>query len=313
MSPQTLGRTLIIANPAAYSGKGENAVLFATRYFASFYSTASSCEVTLIEESHDARRMASDTHGYQSVIALGGDRTIHEIVNGLMRLDESSRPRLGIIPMGSSNDFARTLGMSRNDPANAISELLHGKDRRIDLGRVNDVYFVQTLSFGIDAAIAIDSTMRASRHGRAGSHLFVTSGLKIIVSRLRGWPYHAVVDGETLDGVDTAFAIQNGPTYGGGFRICPDAVPNDGYLDLCVTVDDLSVAKSLGLFGLIRTGKHTKSNSVAMRQIRELTVQFLGDDVPPCQADGERLDANEYRISVVPQALTVVVPANCSW
>ncbi|MDO4798439.1 MAG: diacylglycerol kinase family lipid kinase [Coriobacteriales bacterium] len=313
MSPQTLGRTLIIANPAAYSGKGENAVLFATRYFSSFYSTASSCEVRLIEGPDDAQRMASDTHGYQSVIALGGDRTIHEIVNGLMRLDEQNRPRLGIIPMGSSNDFARTLGMPRNDPANAISELLHGEERRIDLGRVNDVYFVQTLSFGIDAAIAIDSTDRASKNKQAGSHLFVTSGIKIIVSGLRGWPYQAVVDGEIIEGMDFAFAVQNGPTYGGGFRICPDAVPNDGQLDLCLTVDDLSVPQSLKLFGLIRTGKHTKSSSIAMRRMRELTVRFQSDDVPPCQADGEKLVAREYHICVVPLALRVVTPANCPW
>lgn len=314
MSPQTLGRTLIIANPSAYSGKGESAALFATRYFASFYSTASSCEVRLIEETSDAVHMASDAHDYQTVIALGGDRTIHAIVNGLMQIPEEGRPRLGIIPMGSSNDFARTLGMSRNDPANAISELLRGEERTIDLGVVNNVYFMQTLSFGIDAAIAFDSTDRVAKDAsHVGSHLFVTSGLKIIVSGLRGWPYHAIIDGVDLDGVDTAFAVQNGPTYGGGFRICPDAIPNDGMLDLCLTIDNLSVPQSLRLFGLIRAGRHTKSSRIVMRQIRQLEVEFMGDDIPPCQADGERLVDNRYEIRVLPSALRVVVPENCPW
>ena len=149
MSPHSLGQTLIIANPAAHSGKGERAALLAMRFFSSFRSTTSSCEVRLTESAGDAQRMASNAHSYDTVIALGGDGIIHEVINGLMLIASDMRPLLGIIPMGSGNDFARTLGMTKNNPEKSINELLGGNRRTIDLGCVNGVFFMQTLSFGL--------------------------------------------------------------------------------------------------------------------------------------------------------------------
>lgn len=314
MSPRSLGSTIVIANPTAHSGKGENAALFATRFFSSFHSATTSCSVKLTENPGDAQRMASDAFGYQTVIALGGDGVIHEVINGLMHIPEDERPRLGIIPMGSGNDFARTLGMTKNDAERSIAELLSGEERTIDLGKVNGTYFMQTLSFGLDAAIAIDTTdRRANNTAQSGALLFVTSGLKILVTNLKGWQYHADVDDEVIEGIDLAFAVQNGPTYGGGFRICPKAVPNDGYLDLCLSITKPSLPHSLALFGLIRFGKHTKSKVLTLRRIRHVEVTFEGEEQPPCQVDGERLTASSYHISVVPHALRVLVPSNCVW
>ena len=314
MSPQKLGRTLIIADPTAHGGKGEGAALFATRFFSSFGTVSSSCEIRLIENPDDARHMASGAHGYQTVIALGGDMTIHEVVNGMMHLDEDDRPRLGIIPMGSANDFARTIGITRNDPSRAISDLMGGEERLLDLGVVNGNYFVKTLSFGVDAAIAIESNERLALHeSKPGPHLFVTTGLRRIVSGLREWPFRAIADGDSLEGVDVAFAIQNGPTYGGGFKVCPEARPNDGLLDLCVSITKPSVAESIALFGLIRAGKHTNSPGILMRKIRNLKVQFLGEEQPPCQMDGKSFFANDYDIRVVPRAISVIVSQACAW
>lgn len=314
MSPQTLGRTLIIANPTARSGKGEGAALFVTRFFSSFHSATSTCEVRLTEHLGDAERMATDAYEYQTVITLGGDGVIYETVNGLMKLPDEHRPRLGIIPIGSGNDFARTLGMARNDPERAISELLRGEERVIDLGKVNDRYFVQTLSFGLDAAIALDTIDRRANNTRQrGSALFVTSGLKLLFTNRRGWPYHAVIDGEQIDGIDIAFAVQNGPTYGGGFKICPGAKPNDGELDLCYTIKKASLPHSLALFGLIRAGRHTKSRKLHLRRVKHIELSFDEGIQPPCQVDGEKLEAGRYVIDVVPEALRVITPASCAW
>lgn len=313
MPSRNLGRTLIIANPASHSGKGEAAALFATRFFSSFQSVTATCEVMLTEASGDGLHMAEAGYQYDTVIALGGDGIIHEVINGLMHIDKELRPRLGIIPMGSGNDFARTIRIRKNDPERAISELLQSIDKPLDLGKVNDVYFMQTLSFGVDAAIALDTTDRRAEHTKqVGAGLFVTSGLKLISRGMRGWNYVAQIDDEHIEGIDVAFAVQNGPTYGGGFRICPAAVPNDGLLDICFSTTRPSTPHSLALFGLARFGKHTKSKRLHMRQARHVEIHFP-EEQPPCQVDGERLEAEHYVIDVVPKVLRVFVSRTCSW
>ena len=315
MSPQSLGNTLIIANPAARSGRGEAAAIYVTRFFSSYRSAASSCSVQLTERKGDAVRMAEGSIEYETVIALGGDGVVHEVVNGLMRLPEPARPRLGVMPVGTGNDFARTLGMSKNDPERALSELMSGEDRELDLGCVNGTYFVQSLSFGLDAAIAQDTTRRRSLFGaQHGSSLYLTSGIRMLALDQYGWPYRAVIEGEqVLEGVGVAFAVQNGKTYGGGFRICPDAVPNDGLLDLCVSIEKPSKIHSLALFGLIRMGRHTRSKKLLTRKVRHMEVEFVGEEQPPCQVDGEAFLSDRYAIDVVPHALHVVVPPNSKW
>ena len=314
MEARSLGRLLILANPTAHSGKGESAAAFATRFFSSFHSATASCTVRLTEASGDAKRMAALACEYDTVIALGGDGIIHETANGLMTIPVDQRPCLGIIPMGSGNDFARTLGITRNDPERSIAELLHGEDHAIDLGKVNDTYFVQTLSFGLDAAIALDTTDRRARGDRQqGSLLYVTSGLRLVSRGVRGWAYKATLDGNPVEGIDVAFAVQNGPTYGGGFRICPEAVPNDGLLDVCYTTTRPMVPHALLLFGLIRAGRHTASRRLSFARVRHLEVEFVGEEQPPCQADGERIESDRYVIDAVPSALHIIAPSGRDW
>lgn len=314
MSPDSFGKTLVIADPRARQGEGESAALFATQFFSTFGASTSSCEVRFTESRADARIMASSADGYRTVIALGGDGVVHEVVNGMMAIPNEMRPRLGIVPLGAGSDFARTLHMSRNDPRRALTELAQGFERTIDLGRVNDEYFMQTLSFGLDAAIAHDAIDRWSDGSRKPNDiLFVTSGFKVLWNNLRGWRYDAVVDGEHIAGSGIAFAVQNGPTYGGGFRICPNASPNDGKLDLFLTLKKPTFPHSLMLFGLIRFGLHTKSHIVDTRRVRHIEVSFSGPDQPPCQIDGKRIVAERYVVDAVPASIDVIVSKNCSW
>lgn len=314
MSPYSLGKTLIIANPTAHSGRGEGAAIYVMRFFSSFSSTTSTCEVRLTESRGDATRIAALASDYETVLALGGDGVINEVVNGLMSIEPDERPRLGIIPMGSGNDFARTLGISKNDPEAAIEQLLQGEERTIDLGRVNGSYFMQTLSFGLDAAIALDTTERRNRYSKiTGSLLFVTSGIKLIVTSMHGWPYRMKADGKTFEGIEVICAVQNGPTYGGGFRICPQAVPNDGILDLCYAHVKPNLPHSLALFGLARFGLHGRSHVLNLSRIRHAELEFFGEEKVPCQIDGERLEADRYVIDVVPRALSVIVAPGCGW
>lgn len=315
-----MGNTLIIANPVAHSGKGAEAANYVAQllkrqskniqaYSADGSGTQGEGNLVLTQRPGDATLLAAEARNRDSVVALGGDGLIHEVVNGLMRLSPTERPRLGIIPMGSGNDFARTLGMQRNDPTRAIAQLLIGSERTLDLGRVNGVYFMETLSFGLDAAIALDTTRRRHNHtSQEGSGLFATSGMRIFTTGLRSWPYTASFDGELAYGDDVVFAVQNGPTYGGGFRICPDANPQDGLLDVCYSLYEPSTPYTLAVFGRARFGWHTGAKALAFRKVHNLDLRFPVHAAPPCQADGEKIEGSHFVIDVVPSALRVIVP-----
>ena len=158
MAHSPLGRTLLIANPAAHSGKGAAGADFARHFLGSYATATRGYELRLTTGPGDAVGIAAGAVGFDTVLALGGDGVIHEVVNGLMRLPGSARPQLGVIPLGSGNDYARTLGMARNDVEGAFAQLVRGTVRELEVGRVNGVHFMQTLSFGLDAAIALDTT-----------------------------------------------------------------------------------------------------------------------------------------------------------
>ena len=318
MINRNLGKTLIIANPTAHSGKGLAGAEFCNRFFDSYESIRTSYDMQLTKAAGDATKIAQEAGAYDTVIALGGDGVIHEVIQGLMEIDKAIRPCLGIIPMGSGNDYAKTLGMVANDPDASIHQLLSSDKRQVEVGWVQSdeqsCYFMETLSFGLDAAIAIDTTnRRAKGTSTEGEQLFISSGMKIFSSSKGKWRCKAIFDkNEEVDITTTVFAINVGATYGGGFKIVPDADPSDGYLDVCYSQKTPNVPTTLSLFLLARFGRHTKSNILAFRQTKDVTIQFIGDPAP-CQADGEEIIGQNFKVSVIPDALEVLCSPNISW
>lgn len=191
-----LGHTLVIANPASQSGAGAEGAEFVRRTLAAYGSATDGFDVRLTTGPGVATQMARAATGFDTVLALGGDGVIHEVVNGLMKIGEARRPRLGIIPLGSGNDFARTLGMAANSPERSLGQLLQGVAHRLDLGIVNGTYFDQTLSFGVDAAIALDTMERRQRTSAHGTRLFMASGVDVVRHQLRSWPHRVRFAGE---------------------------------------------------------------------------------------------------------------------
>ncbi len=307
-----LGALLVIANPVARSGTGEEAISVVRDMFDCHPEISNDYRVLLTEAQGDAQTMAASAE-CDTVLAVGGDGIIHEVVNGLMEIPENRRPRLVVVPVGTGNDFARTLGMRRNDPATALRQIICGHEQAIDLGLVDETtYFMQTLSFGLDAAIALDTTTRrAQGTSQKGTALFASSGVKIMSQAKRGWSYR--VSAEDALGVQSAaegcavvFAIQNGPTYGAGFRITPNASPSDGLLDVCRSVDVPRIPMTLFVFGMARRGHHGFSRHLAFEQVKSLEVEFESE--PPTQIDGEALHGKRHGVRVVPQALRIVFP-----
>ena len=314
MSATTLGRTLLIANPTAHSGAGAKAAEFSDSFIQSRPELTSSFETRLTTARGDATAWAAEAGDYDTLIVLGGDGVIHEIVEGLMKLPREDRPALALIPQGSGNDFARTLDMPRNDAQAAIEEIANRARRSVELGVVNGVHFMQTLSFGLDAAIALDTIdKRAEGSKEEGEQLFISSAIKMFSKESAGCPIRYSFDGGAwAETVSLVFAVQVGPTYGGGFRICPAAKPNDGLLDVCHNLKKPSVPKLLFLLALARFGKHVGSRDLEFAQARHIDIEFPGE-VPPIQIDGDELLGKSFSIDAVPDALDVLVGSNVAW
>lgn len=301
-----LGKTLLIANPAAQNGNGAAAAEHAARVLHAELGE-SSFDVALTQQVHHAVHLGRHAGGYDTVVALGGDGIVHEVVNGLMGMPSAERPSLAVIPVGSGNDYARTLGMSFEVDA-ALRQLSDTTSRSVDVGCCNGEHFVETLSFGVDAAIALDTVERRKRTGKTGTMLYLASGIDQLFHHLDRYRYAVSFEGgDLIEGSMYLFAVQIGPTYGGGFRICPDALIDDGLLDTCIAHPPLSVPYATFIFLLARKGRHTGFRQLEFRRASSLRLRF--DRRPPVQIDGEPFIADEYEISLLPRALSVLMPA----
>ncbi len=259
MHATDFGRTLIIANPAAQSGAARE-VAERLQRFLDMTARASQFDLVLTERMGHAKELAAQAQGYRTVIALGGDGVIHEVVNGLMTQKEDARPALAVLPVGSGNDFAQTLGID-DFSGKDFGALLTCELQRQDIGRIRSrspasgsgeatvEYYDQTLSVGIDAAIGLGTTELRKKTGLTGAPLYTLSGLEQFGLRYRNYPMTVSFDGTPAERVRAIImAIQLGPTYGSGYRICPDADPCDGILDVCYACGPVPRAVALPMF-----------------------------------------------------------------
>ena len=301
------GKVLFVANPAAQHGNGAQMAQIAKGLLEEWLGEGR-VDYALTRHPQHAVELASraSAHVYGALIALGGDGLAHEVVNGLMTLPERERPAFGLIPAGSGNDFAATIGMTTCIP-DAIVQFLDAEGVRFDVGCCNGEYFTETLSFGLDAAIALDTVKRRERTGQKGTMLYLASGIDQLLHHLDAYRFTAVIDGSrAVSGDVHMFAVQNGPTYGGGFRICPDADPRDGMLDICYADAPMNIPVATYKFLSAKNGRHARFKNVHFE--RASAVELAFDRRPPCQIDGEEHIADKYSISVYHNALEVLCP-----
>ncbi len=298
-----LGKTLIIANPAAQNGGGAKAAEIAAGVLIE-HCEQDSIDLAMTESARHAERIAENMTDYDTVLALGGDGVIHEVVNGLMQRPATRRPHFGVIPSGSGNDFAKTLGME-TDLRKACEQLLTLDARPTDVGCVNGHYFAETLSFGLDAAIALGTVEKRILTGRTGLALYASSALDQLRNNYKFYDYTMTIDGSTTaTGRSITFAIQNGPYYGGGFMICPDARVDDDLLSVCISHPPASKINAVRLFVLAKGGKHINAKQFEFFEAQTIDVHF--HDEPPCQMDGERLEGTDFHIEIAHNALNVL-------
>lgn len=293
-------KTMLIVNPAAKHGETSKLLPVIERLLVDLPH-----ETVVTQHPAHAQDLASQTAGYDLVVACGGDGTVHEVLNGLMSIPAEERPALGVLPTGSGNDTRRTLGVS-TDLTTAALELVTGTRRRFDVGMCNGVYFNNSFAAGLDAKVTAKAVEYKVTTKRSGLWLYLTALLHVLFHDLSSFKMDISFDGDPVATHDTLIiAITQGPTYGGGFFITPDAMPDDGLFDVCM-IDPFSLPEALFRLPFLIAGKHTRMKPVHMSRHTSITIDC---DVPiPAQIDGEVLLQNHYEITMLPAAIECVVP-----
>jgi diacylglycerol kinase (ATP) len=246
------------------------------------------------------------------VVAAGGDGTVHEVANGLLTALSQGvdGPVLGVLPVGTGNDFAKLVG-PLDDLDRSMDILLEGTERRFDacMAEWGDRrhWFVNAGGTGIDVEVV---RQIFKKRGRAGNAVmkYLAAVLKSLVT-YRAIPLRIRLDDRTIDRDTMIIVAGNGRSVGGGFFVTPEAEPTDGFFDICV-VNDLSFFGALPVLARVLRGAHTNHKKVEMYQAREVEVQALGPDPLFFQLDGELHeppDARSLIMRIVPAALPVMV------
>ncbi len=296
----TSGKMLLIVNPAAKHGETETLVPVIKQLLQS-----APHDLVLTTHMGHAAELAEAARGYDVLVAVGGDGTVHELLNGIMRRPEDDRPALGLIPTGSGNDTRRTLGIPA-DIADATLALTRGERRRFDVGLCNGVYFNNSFAAGLDARVTAKAVEYKVTTKRSGLWLYLTALLHVLFHEL--YPHHVRVTWDGAEPVEDDLLIVAatiGPTYGGGFFITPDAVADDGLLEVC-TIDPLSLPGALVRLPFVIFGKHTRFKVVQMS--RRHTIVIESDEPMPAQLDGEVMVDRRFAISILPSAIECIVP-----
>ncbi len=239
------------------------------------------------------------------VIIVGGDGSMHEAANGI--LASGRRVPLGIVAAGSGNDFAWNTLKLPHDPAAAIERAFAGQIVAADAGKMNDCYFVNSFSIGLDADIAVAAGALKKYPLMSGERLYYSATLRQLLFGYHRCPWLSF----QLDGANpqaetqkryVLMAITNGPTYGAGFRINPKAAYSDGLFDVC-TINYTPLMRALRLLPIVQRGEHEALPEVTFYRTRHVIVESRFS--VNIQMDGETQSAARFEATILPSALLV--------
>jgi lipid kinase YegS len=257
-------------------------------------------------ERGDARRFAEQAvdDGVDILIAGGGDGTIHEIVNGLMAADGADDVVLGVLPMGTANDFARGCRLPM-EPGPALELALAGTPVPVDVPSANGVCFLNLASGGFAAEVTADTPESVKKLIGGGAY-----ALAGVVTAARLTPYEGELEiaGDTIREPFIAFALGNGCYAGGGLPVTPEAVLDDGLIDVIV-VHDFQAGDLREVLGELGDFAASENRFVRYRQVDRLRLEV--PEPMPINLDGEPYEWDRIDFEIRPRALRVVLPEDC--
>ena len=304
----------IIVNPAAAGGRGRKA---ARELFRTLDTHSRQYGTRYTEAPGHASRLAAQAvaDGVGRIVVVGGDGTVHEVADGLMRCGVERLPAVAVFPVGTGNDFYRMVGSDRSVSA-VLGLLDSGVVEHFDVGRVawegGERTFVNLMGVGIDVEV-LRCRGRFSR--LPGLLQYLASFLNAMVTFKPPVVHIDVGDGggQRITGATTLTVITVGPSIGGGFMINPEAKASDGKLDLCHLAAP-GVLPILRLVPRVIRGTHGDSPVVTMRRLSHAVLRRPGGELMWFEIDGELSPepARELRVEVVSGAFPVLVPARAA-
>jgi lipid kinase YegS len=260
-------------------------------------------DVRVTWERGDARRFVSEAGQVDLLIAAGGDGTLNEIVHGLMDLSETERPTLGIVPLGTANDFANGCGIPR-DPKKALSLCMKGEAVLIDVGKANDHWFINAASSGFGAEITATTSPELKRLLGPAAYTVMGAILAINFHHYQG---RLVLPGHEITGSGPVAIVGNGRQTGGGMQVAPRACIDDGLLDVLV-VRQISPTAVLAA---ARELQQLPSDGEYISYWQTPWLEVHPEEAIPVNLDGEPLHFSTVRYEVVPKAIHVILPPDC--
>ena len=241
--------------------------------------------------------------GAQKILVAGGDGSIHEAVNGMMRAD--IRAGLGVIPSGTGNDFAKacSIPLEWEHATTLLANRLaaNSRARKIDVGRLNDRYFANGAGIGFDAKV---TRVARSIHWPIGDLVYLFAIFRCMIDGIATPDVEIIAAEKLWNGPLTLANISNGPWVGGMFHIAPMADNSDGTLDLVIAAP-VSRIRILRLLPKLMRGQHIPEREITHVGLQRL--QINASEPMPSHLDGEVQDlCDTFSIEILPKALDLL-------
>ena len=263
-------------------------------------------EVRVTWESGDVNRLVQEARaeGCSRLVAGGGDGTVNEVVDALLKLPADQRPELAILPLGTANDFATGCAIPA-EPLSALDLAQSGQVRAVDGVRANEYHFINVASGGFGAQVTANTPVALKNF--LGGGAYTLSGM---VQALNFVPYRGQMrlpGGETYEDDVIVAAVCNGRQAGGGQELSPSALIDDGLLDIVGLVNFSTEAMGQVIKEL--TGPETSGDYVI--RFRVPWAEWESDVEMPINLDGEPIKTKKIRFEVLSKAIHLVLPENC--
>ena len=300
----------VIVNPTAGKGSAKKAI---PEIEICLDSLQINYDLILTEFPEHAIQLAEEagTNGYDTVVAVGGDGTVNEVINGLMSAGNHGAltSNLGVIPVGRGNDFSFGMGIPQDIPS-ACRLLVDGNTRKIDVGWVKGGdypegrYFGNGIGIGFDTVVGFEAAKLPPFI--SGMPAYLIAALKTIFLYFDAPLLRIEIDGEVLEQPCLLVSMMNGRRMGGSFLFAPNSESDDGLLNLCIA-GQVSRAGVLGLFPKVMSGTQRDHEAILMPVGKNISIEAITGSLP-VHADGETIciAGKNLEVTILKQQLEMV-------
>lgn len=300
----------VIVNPVAGKGAGREVI---PEIEAKFKALGVDYDLLITEHPKHAIELAEQagSNGYETVVAVGGDGTANEVINGLMYAVNSSRvtSKFAVLPVGRGNDFSYGMNIPQ-DLGDACAILVDGNTRLIDVGLVKGGdypegrYFGNGVGIGFDTVVGFEAAKLPSYI--SGMPAYLIAALKTIFLYFNAPRLRIDIDGEILEQNCLLVSLMNGRRMGGSFMFAPDSASDDGLLNLCIA-QQVSRMQVLGLFPKVMSGTQSDHFAIKMPTGKHIKVDALTGSLP-VHADGETIceAGQNLEVTILKQQLQLI-------